>query len=322
MKKGFLVVLLLALIFPVFSQQIPNELIGIWEGKDRFVFFENAADDENPDFVVVLKTYYNWYYDRAAEPASYSEKERRTRNSATHKDPEIIPYTINKLDDAYQISINYSKHSHNITTFAIVDDKIYLNPFTLIIAAPSTSSGTTTTTGTTTSSNNELSLREAERVNNPQFYRGYQYSLGFLMYEQATDQNITLLILDDEKYYDVRYWYTDMDFDSSSVTFKYKDDIYSVPKHLEADGANYSCVNGRSKKVRNTMPAFELDKADAIFNSENNVLILKQEPYLTKLTDKTTFENLMQIIKEANSRRKPDPEPIFPVKLPTIPSNQ
>ena len=27
----------------------------------------------------------------------------------------------------------------------------------------------------------------------------------------------------------------------------------------------------------------------------------------------------MQIIKEANARRKPDPEPIFPVKLPTFP---
>ncbi|MCR4900706.1 MAG: hypothetical protein K5907_07830 [Treponema sp.] len=300
MKKGFLVVLLIALISPVFSQIIPKELDGIWEGKDRFVFFENAADDENPELVIILKTYYGWYYDRAAEPLDYKEKEARTPNAATHKEPELIPYTITKSNNsnAYQINLNYSKHNQNITSFAIIDNKIYLNPYI------------------------KIELQDEETRADYTLWRSFQESLGFLMYEQATDQNISLLILKDNKYYDVRYWLTDMDYDSSFVLFKYKNEEYSVPKHLFADGTNYSCVNGRSKKVRNTMPAFELDKANAIFNSENNVLILNQEPYLTKLTDKTTFENLMQIIKEANSRRKPDPEPIFPVKLPAIPSNQ
>ena len=60
MKKGFLFVLLLALIFPVFSQGVPEKLQGILEGKDRFIFFENAADDENPEFVIILKEYYGW----------------------------------------------------------------------------------------------------------------------------------------------------------------------------------------------------------------------------------------------------------------------
>ena len=74
MKKGFLVVLLLALICPVFSQKIPEILQGIWEGKDRFVYFDNASDDENPELVIILKEYYGWYYDRAAEPVDYAEK--------------------------------------------------------------------------------------------------------------------------------------------------------------------------------------------------------------------------------------------------------
>ena len=302
MKKGFLVVLLFALIFPVFSQSIPTDLQGIWEGKDRFVFFENAADDENPNLVVIMKTYYGWYYDRAAEPQDYSTIQARSPNSATHKDPEIIQYEIIPLGAAYQISINYSKHNHDITTFAIIDDKIYLNPFTLV--------------------NDDPSLRGAERRSNPQLYRGYQQSLGFLMYEKATDQNITLLIVDGEKFYDVRYWLTDMDFDASYVSFKYKEDSYSVPKHLQADGKNYSCVNGRSKKVRNTMPSFKISDSNIFYNEDKTVMIKDTEPYLTKLTDKQTIEDLMQIIKEANARRKPDPEPIFPVKLPTFPSSQ
>ena len=308
MKKGFLVVLFMALIFPVFSQAIPLDLEGIWEGKDRFVFFENAADDENPELVIILKEYYGWYYDRAAEPLSYKDKEVRTPNAASHKDPEVIPFTINNLGDdhqgAYQMSIPYSKHSSDITTFAIIDDKIYLNPLTLIVEDPS-----------------NPSLRGAERRSNPQLYRGYQHSNGFLMYEQATDQNITLLIIDGSKYYDVRYWLTDMDYDPGYVNFTYKDDSYSVPKHLFADGTNYSCVSGRSKKVRNTMPSFNLTDSSIIYNNDKSVMIKDSQPYLTKLTDKKTIEDLMQIIKEANSRRKPDPQPIFPVKLPVFPGS-
>ena len=316
MKKGFLIVLLCVLIGSVFSREIPEPLQGIWEGKDRFYFFENTSDDKNPEFVLVLKEYYGWYYDRAAEPASYNEIEARTPNAATHKDPEIIPYTITQLDAAYQITINHSTHHHDITTFAIVDDKIYLNPYTLVDAGPSTGSGTTDIGSGTT----DLSLR-VER-SNQRLYRRYQHSLGFLMYEQATDQNISLLILDGDKYYDVRYWLTDMDYSEGLVSFKYHDDSYMVPKHLFADGQNYSCVSGRSKKVRNTMPPFELDKTNFFFNDDQSVLITETTPYLTKVKDAATIQALLKIVKEANARRKPDPEPIFPVKLPKFPGEE
>ena len=301
MKKGFLVVLLFALICPVFSQKIPEVLQGIWEGKDRFVYFDNATDDENPEFVIILKEYYGWYYDRAAEPLEYKEAEPRTRNAATHKDPEVIAYTLNAIEnitDAFQLSITYSKHYSNTTSFAIIDDRIYLNMYT----------------------------KYATKLQNPDeqpgqatLYRGWQHSDGFIMNSQPVDENISLLIMLDDKFYDVRYWQTDMDYEATTVTFKYKDDVFQVPKHLYAEGTNYSSVNGRSKKIRNTQPAFKLANQNIIYNSDKTVLVLNSEPYLTKLTDKKTFEDLMQIIKEANARRKPDPEPIFPVKLPSFP---
>ena len=301
MKKGFLVVLYFALISSVFSQSIPVPLQGIWEGKDRFVYFDNASDDENPEFVIILKEYYGWYYDRAAEPVEYSEKEPRTRNAATHKDPEVIPFTINELPgitDAWQLSITYSKHYSNTTSFALIDDKIYVNMYTLMELDPenpSTSSGTAV------------------------LWRGYQHSNGFILNSQPADENISLLIMLDDKFYDIRYWQTDMDYETSFVTFKYKDDTFMVPKHLFAEGTNYSSVNGRSKKIRNTQPAFSTENQNIIYNNDKTVLILNDEPYLTRVTDKQTFEDLMQIVKEANARRKPDPEPIFPVKLPTFP---
>ena len=298
MKKGFLVVLLIALISPVFSQKIPQSLEGIWEGKDRFLYFENAADDENPEFVIILKEYYGWYYDRAAEPVDYAEKEARTRNAATHKDPEVIPFEIKALEnttDAYQISITYSKHHSNTTSFAIIDDKIYINMYT------------------------KVNLDDENKEQETQLWRGWQHSDGFVMNSQPVDENISLLIMLDDKFYDVRYWQTDMDYEDSLVTFKYQNDVFYVPKHLFAEGTNYSSVNGRSKKVRNTQPAFNSENQDILYNDDKTVLVLNGQPYLKKVTDKETFEDLMQIIKEANARRKPDPEPIFPVKLPTFP---
>jgi len=301
MKKGFLVVLLFALIFPVFSLDIPENLKGIWEGKDRFVFFENAADDENPQFVIVLKEYYDWYYDRAAEPASYSQKEARTLNSATHKNPEIIPFELKQIDDitdAYQLKVTYSKHYSNTTSFAIIDDKIYLNMYT------------------------KYDQIDDELNKDITLYRGYQHSDGFVLNSQPMDENIGLLILLKDKFYDVRYWQTDMDYESSLVTFKYQNDNFLVPKHLFAEGKNYSSVNGRSKKVRNTQPAFQIQNQKLLYNQDKSVLILNEEAYLTKLTDKQTLDDLFQIIKEANSRRKPDPKPIFPVKLPKIPDEK
>lgn len=301
MKKGFLVVLLFALIFPVFSLDIPENLKGIWEGKDRFVFFENAADDENPQFVIVLKEYYDWYYDRAAEPASYSQKEARTLNSATHKNPEIIPFELKQIDDiteAYQLTVTYSKHYSNTTSFAIIDDKIYLNMYTKYDQI-----------------NDELNKDIT-------LYRGYQHSDGFVLNSQPMDENIGLLILLKDKFYDVRYWQTDMDYESSLVTFKYQNDTFLVPKHLFAEGKNYSSVNGRSKKIRNTQPAFQIQNQKLFYNQDKTVLILNEEAYLTKLTNKETLDDLFQIIKEANSRRKPDPEPLFPVKLPKFPDEK
>lgn len=297
MKKGFLVALLIALIFPVFSLDIPENLKGIWEGKDRFVFFENAADDENPQFVIVLKEYYDWYYDRAAEPASYSQKEARTLNSATHKNPEIIPFELKQIDDitdAYQLTVTYSKHYSNTTSFAIIDDKIYLNMYT------------------------KYDQIDDELNKDITLYRGYQHSDGFVLNSQPMDENISLLIMLKDKFYDVRYWQTDMDYESSLVTFKYQDDTFLVPKHLFAEGKNYSSVNGRSKKVRNTQPAFQIQNQKLFYNKDKTVLILNEDAYLTKLTDKQTLDDLFQIIKEANSRRKPDPKPIFPVTLPEI----
>ena len=70
-------------LFSVFSSELPEQILGIWEGQDRYVFFENVENLEDTEdivnsenlaqnqnkIIVVFKTYYGWYLDRFAEPA-------------------------------------------------------------------------------------------------------------------------------------------------------------------------------------------------------------------------------------------------------------
>ena len=42
MKKSLCISLLIFFcLFSVFSSELPEQILGIWEGQDRYVFFEN-----------------------------------------------------------------------------------------------------------------------------------------------------------------------------------------------------------------------------------------------------------------------------------------
>ena len=129
---------------------------------------------------------------------------------------------------------------------------------------------------------------------------------------QNVPQNIGAFYINQGKIFDIRYWFTDMDYMDDKVTLNFDDNEYLVDKHLYSCGNNYSSVSGRSKKIRNVVAPKDYNEEDFIFNEDKSIMILDKEPYLTKLADKSTFEDLMKIVKEGNSRRKPDPKPLFP----------
>ena len=279
----------------VFAETIPSKLLGIWEAKDRYIFFEQNDEDE-PQLVVILKTYYGWYYNRAAEPASYKEKEPRVRNTANSRNAEHIyiqnlqvKETSNSLYG--ELDLRYSSWQKNTIPFFMLNDSIYLKYFVLD------------------------EREEPENTSDSQtykFYRGIAPSQGFMLSTQYIPKDITGYIVDGEKLYDVRYWQTDMDYSTDYITFTYKEDSYEIPKHLRSCETNYSCVSGRSKKVRNSVKPFEYKAENYIFNDDQKVFTQNTEPYLKRLADRETFEELMQLVKDANSRRKPDPPALFP----------
>lgn len=307
MKKSFFItVFILFFVCYSFAETIPSKLLGIWESKDRYVFFEQN-DDEEPEIVIVLKTYYGWYLDRAAEPASYAEKEARTRNTATPRNAEHIKIqnidTKESANSLYgALDLYYSSWQKNQIPFFLLDDNIYLKYFVLDKREVAETSELTETS----------EASQTSELPSYKFYRGIAPSQGFMISPQYLPKDITGYIVDGEKLYDVRYWQTDMDYSADYITFTYKEDSYEIPKHLRSCYTNYSCVSGRSKKVRNTVMPFVYKEDDFVFNDDKNVFTKNEEPYMKRLADKDSFEALIKIVKEANARRKPDPPALFP----------
>jgi len=306
MKKYLLILILsFSFIFGLFGLEIPESLYGIWEGSDRLVFFDKNIETGEPELSIYIKSFYGWYIDRTAEPDSYAFKDYRPRNDATSRnavsiitgfdrinknvkpEPENendqmevrIPYA---YDNAFEITLQYSKNQKNSIPIAVLNDKLYLNFF-------------------------------IQDINDPNLYRGNIASKGLMVSEQSVPDNIGLYYINSEKnlYYDIRYWKTDMDYEDSEVTWQKGDVQFNVDKHLISAGYNYSSVSGRSKKIRNPVDGFSFSDKAFTFSEDKSLLITDSKPYLYKLADHKTLEDLFQIVKEHNSKKKPAAPPPF-----------
>lgn len=272
------------LLSNLFAQQLPQDFYGLWEGKDRFVFFEKNSENQSPELVVLLKTYYGWYYDRVSEPESYGQKVKRERNTATTKEPVHINILINKNlsennPNAIELLLEYSNSQKNYIPLYLYDDKIYLDFY-------------------------------VQNPQNPMFYQGNIQTHGLMISPQAVDENITAFIIDQDKIFNIRYWKSNMLFSDDSATFNWEENDYYLPKHIYSGQNNYSCVNGRAVKIRN-IQAPEKISENYNFNSDKSILILDKEAYLIKLMDYQTLEDYFNLIAKGNSRRKPEPPPLF-----------
>ncbi len=274
------------MISNLFAQQLPEDFYGLWEGKDRFVFFEKDQQSQREELVVLLKTYYGWYYDRVSEPVSYGEKLKRDRNTATTKEAIHVDISVNKKlsekdENAVEILLEYSNSQKNYIPIYLFQDKLYLDFY-------------------------------VQKPENPIFYQGNINSRGLMISPQAVDENIAGFIIDKDKIFNIRYWKSDMLFSEDSANFNWDGQDYSLPKHIYSGDNNYSCVNGRAVKVRNIQAPQEFSQENYIFNSDKSIMILDKEAYLVKLLDYKSLEDYFNLIQEGNSRRKPEPPPLFP----------
>lgn len=310
MKKSFLIILFLFLISSLFAQtnnvknegqetikKIPEQLYGLWEGKDRYVFIEENPDpDKDPQIVIVLKLYYGWYYDRAAESVDVTEQYAKARNNGTSKEAQHIPISVNDIngslqeDNAWEITLSYSRTDKSIIPVAIHDDKMYLNFFVKNLTYDDEGNPIITSNGV---------------------WRGNTVTEGLKISTQKQIKDIPAYIVQGNKYYDVRYWLTDMDFSTENAIVEYKNESYYVPCHILSAGNIYTCVTGRRLRVRNVMPSFVFNEDDYYFNEDKTLMIPKTEEYLVRVADRQTISDLIDIVNKANSRRKPPQPPYF-----------
>ncbi|MGI0530166.1 hypothetical protein [Treponema socranskii] len=292
----------------------PALLEGIWTGDDRYVFFvpENTAEKaavKPTDIALILKTYYGWFYDRAAEPEAFASQSERFLCTATTKEAERLTVTAEDLlnrpprydmngnalpydSGAWELVVKYNgkKKYETRIPVAVIGNELYLD---FVLRVDSVGSPSALLGG-------EL--------------RGYwqgvckRQSIRLAPYPRAPE--IRSYYVSDDGMYVLRFWETTMPYTDDLASFDDTGKTFSVAKHIVSSASIFTCVTGRSNRIRNIVKT-PLDFGDYKLD-ETGMICVFGKPYMTKVLGKDSAPGLMQIVAEANSRRKDPPPPLFP----------
>ena len=320
----------------------PALLEGIWTGGDRYVFFvpentaakaavkptdiargaqssaENSAAAQSSsknakitptDIALILKTYYGWFYDRAAEPEAFASQSERFLCTATTKDAERLTVTAEDLlnrpprydtngnalpydSGAWELVVKYNgkKKYETRIPVAVIGNDLYLD-FALRID----------------SAGNPSALSGSELAG---YWQGVckRESIGLAPYPRASE--IRSYYVSDDGMYVLRFWETTMPYTDALASFDDTGKTFSVAKHIVSSASVFTCVTGRSNRIRNIVKT-PLDFGDYKLDETGTICVFGK-PYMTKVLGKDSAPGLMQIVAEANSRRKDPPPPLFP----------
>ena len=293
------------------SERVPSLLQGIWQGSDRLVMFSN----EN-EFALVLRVFYQWYNDRAAEPASFSELKSRDRNDTTTspaEDIQISYITIvenpSKTAGVYELSVKYPHEKIPVLIpICIIDGKIYLD-FLIKDSASVT----------------DLRLtpeQNSEKSNSDGFYRAASSASGIMIAPPVFSKEVVSYYVSGggNEIYRIRYWLSEMAYSYEKASFSDGDKIFSVDKYLRIGSRVYQCTTGRSTKIRNIQKSSKFDRTP-LYDSDGGIIAFGS-PYLVKVPEGDeraslqTSEYLLKVVEDNNKRRKPAPKPLFPPIFP------
>lgn len=286
-KKFFLFFLFFLAANTIFSE-IPEQLKGIWSGNDRIIFFGG-----NDEISIILKEYYGWYYDRAVEPKEFSDIQMRKRNAATQKtahDYKISFEHIENSENAWEMTIFIDEKTKSTIPIALINDKIYLD-FLVKSDSPTEDTEKNPLIGYWQGLNSENSIRISPRI---------------------SKENIISWYITENGAYQLRFWSTKMSHEDSKAVFADNRTLYTINKQIFSAGTNYTCVSGKGSNIRNVEKYAEFP-FEYKMDGSGKILALGK-PFLSRIEGKNSAENLMEIVSQANSRRKKNPSPLFPEK--------
>lgn len=288
------------------STEIPVLLKGIWEGSDRYVSFSHIeisghytdSQKQNNILTIILRPFYQWYNDRAAENSAYSASFPRDKNNTTSKKAEILDFTISTFYEnfeknigVYEITINYGKTAVTIPV-AVIEKKLYLNFLVKINGS-----------------------EESSQHYMDGFWTKLGQASGIMISKPLCSKELTSCFFNENDVYHIRYWLSDMnisDKDAAETRASFSDGekTFYVNKFIKNGNLLYTCTTGRSLNIRN-IEKTKTSNFKFTTNEEHSLCILDSE-YLTKISDDDSRENIEKIVKEQNSKKKPLPKPIFP----------
>ncbi len=289
----------------IFSE-IPEQIKGIWSGNDRIIFF--GGDDE---ISIILKEYYGWYYDRAVEPKEFSSIQERKRNAATQKTAHDYKVSFEKIQNAanaWEMTIFIDEKTKSVIPVALIDGKIYLD---FLVKADSENQKETENSEENFSEN---SMANEKTEKNPLtgYWQGLNSENSIRISQRNSRENIISWFITENGAYQLRFWSTKMPHEDSKAVFADNSTLYTINKQIFSAGTNYTCVSGKGTNIRNVEKYAEFPLEYKLDESEK--IIGLGTPFLSKVEGKNSAGNLMEIVAQANSRRKKAPPPLFPEK--------
>ncbi|MBQ0038888.1 MAG: hypothetical protein KBS64_00480 [Treponema sp.] len=332
-----------SVLFAQESNKVPELLKGVWKNQERYVVFDSGYGNEKGSIpMMVLRTFYQRYDDRVAEPNEYTKNNPRKINDATQKDmPEelsvrFVPLTYHLGDGmvveqedgdqvmadgipsgAWNMQVVYPrrKEIYNVP-FAVIGGNLYLN-FIVKEEDSDKIPQSPLLDGNTMQSGNPLAG----------YWQDSGNASGILVSPPVNSKELLSFYITDSSVYHIRYWRTDMDYDGEKqAVFSDGDETYHVPKHLRVSGETFTCVNGRGSRIRNIEKSETLPKEYTLnsivvkktgrsddgtefsYSVRTSTICAMGQPYLTLENGKT----LEQILKEDAAKKYPEPQPLFP----------
>ena len=294
----------------LFCQQLPSLLGGVWESPSLYCVFDTGylSDELGSIPELVLRVFYGWYDDRAAESPSYTVDHPRDVNCATPRgeaqaiNVRYFPLTEGSSEDsgAWNLEIHYPnrKEVYNVPV-AVIGGNLYLD---FLIR-----DDTVATDESQTESTDE-SLLDG-------FWCDALSASGIQVSPPVFKKELACLYIQGDKVYRVRYWKTDMDYDGQTkAELTDGEKTYLIPKHLNVAGTTYTCVKGRRRQVRNverleSLPPYTANgTSDGKGGFTGSTIMSFAKPYLAKVESKTIDE----ILAEDALKKPPEPKPLFP----------
>ena len=297
-------------------EDIPDLLAGVWQGKDRLLLFGK----EGNDFAAVLRLFYAWYNDRAAEPASYARYSVRDRNNATSRNAEHIEIKYITLAEnesrtagAYELQVLYpGEKSYVYVPLAVIGGNVYLDFLVKGSAAEVDESPIRSSISRAVGPDGKVT----ETLNLEGFWRDCGAASGLLVSPPYIDKERTSYYFYDNAFYHIRYWETDMPYSYDRAGFTDGEQSFVVDKYLRSAGKVYTCCTGRRTQIRNIQKSSELS-GTYLFDSDGIICAFGQA-YLARLDGKETRDDLQRLTDETNAKRKPLQKSPFPITLPNV----